>query len=53
MYKKEFYISTVTPFAGGGIDLEGNISKWWAKQNYKVAHGEGLFCHIDKVKYGL
>jgi hypothetical protein len=52
MYKKEFYINTVTPFAGGGIDLEGNISKWWAKQNYKVAHGDGLFKHVDRMKYG-
>ena len=29
--------------------LEGNISKWWAKQTYKVAHGEGLFTHIDEL----
>jgi hypothetical protein len=52
MYKKEFYIDTVTPFAGDGIALEGNISKWWAQQNYKVAHGEGLFAHKDSKKYG-
>lgn len=53
MYKKEFYIDTVTPFAGDGIRLEGNISKWWAEQEFKVAHGEGLFKHVDLVKYGL
>lgn len=52
LYKKEFYLNTVQPFAGEGIALEGNISKWWAKQNYRVGHGEGLFCHIDEGKYG-
>ena len=39
--------------AGDGIDLEGNISKWWATQNYKVAHGEGLFKHNDLKKHGM
>jgi len=34
------------------IALEGNISKWWAQQNYSVAHGEGLFKHNDWQKYG-
>jgi len=53
MYKKEFYLETVTPFAGNGIDLEGNIGKWWAKQEYKVAHGNGLFTHLDEGKYGI
>lgn len=52
MYKKEFYLSTVNEFAGDGIALEGNISKWWATQEYKVAHGEGLFKHNDWRKYG-
>ena len=52
LYLKEFYISVVSPFVGGGIDLEGKISRWWAEQNYKVVHGEGLFTHIDLVKYG-
>lgn len=52
MYKKDFYLKTVKPFAGGGIALEGNISKWWAKQTYKVAHGEGLFEHKDEGKHG-
>lgn len=51
MYKKEFYLSTVNNFAGEGIALEENIGKWWVKQNYKVAHGEGLFKHIDLIKY--
>jgi TPP-dependent pyruvate/acetoin dehydrogenase alpha subunit len=31
---------------------QGKISKWWAKQNYKVAHGEGLFKHNDWKKFG-
>ena len=52
LYKKDFYLKTVKPFAGGGIALEGNISKWWAQQTYKVAHGEGLFKHIDEGKHG-
>ena len=52
LYKKDFYLNTVKQFAGEGIALEGNISKWWAKQTYKVAHGEGLFCHIDEGKHG-
>lgn len=52
LYKKDFYLNVVEQFAGDGIALEGNISKWWARQNYKVAHGEGLFKHIDLIKYG-
>ena len=52
LYKKDFYLETVKPFAGGGIALEGNISKWWAQQSYKVAHGEGLFKHLDEGKHG-
>ena len=52
LYKKEFYLQIVEQFAGNGIELEGNISGWWAKQDFKVAHGEGLFTHIDLVKYG-
>lgn len=52
LYKKEFYLQTVTPFTGDGIALEGNISKWWAQQSYKVAHGEGLFKHLDEKKHG-
>jgi hypothetical protein len=51
LYKKDFYLNTVKPFAGNGIALEGNISKWWAKQSYGVAHGEGLFQHKDEGKY--
>jgi len=51
LYKKEFYLQIVEQFAGNGIELEGNISRWWAKQDFKVAHGEGLFTHVDLVKY--
>ena len=32
LYKKDFYLETVKQFAGEGIALEGNISKWWAPQ---------------------
>lgn len=52
LYKKDFYLETVNQFAGSGIALEGNISKWWAQQTYKVAHGEGLFMHNDWRKFG-
>jgi len=52
LYKKDFYLETVKQFAGTGIALEGNISRWWAKQTYKVAHGEGLFKHLDEGKHG-
>jgi hypothetical protein len=52
LYKKDFYLDIVKPFSGEGIALEGNISRWWAQQNYKVAHGEGLFKHVDLIKYG-
>lgn len=52
LYRRQFYIDTVNQFSGDGVALEGNISKWWATQEFKVAHGEGLFTHIDLVKYG-
>jgi PHD/YefM family antitoxin component YafN of YafNO toxin-antitoxin module len=52
MYKKDFYLETVRQFAGDGIALEGNIAKWWAEQEFGVAHGEGLFKHNDWQKYG-
>jgi hypothetical protein len=52
LYKKQFYMDIVRPFAGEGIGLEGNISKWWAEQQYKVGHNEGLFKHNDWKKYG-
>ncbi len=52
LFDTQFYINTVEPFAGGGIDLEGKIGGWWARQDYKVAHGEGLFKHEDLKKFG-
>lgn len=53
MFKKDFYLKTVEPFVGSGIDLEGNISKWWNRQDFRVAHHSvGLFSHIDSRKYG-
>lgn len=51
LYKKKFYLDIVKPFVGEGIELEGNISKWWAKQDFKVGHNEGLFKHNDYLKY--
>jgi hypothetical protein len=52
LFKTQFFIDTLKPFTGEGIDLEGKISYWWARQNYEVAHGEGLFKHEDLIKYG-
>ena len=51
LFNTQFYINTVEPFAGGGIDLEGKIGGWWARQGFKVAHGEGLFKHNDFKKF--
>lgn len=53
LYKKQFYIDTVLPFMGEGIELEDKISGWWARQEYKIAHGEGLFTHKDLGKYQI
>ena len=52
MFRTNFYIETVKDFVGDGIQLEGNISKWWARQDFNVVHGEGLFKHNDIGKYG-
>lgn len=52
MFKKNFYISVIEPFTGEGIDLERRIAYWWPRQNFKVAHGDGLFKHVDIDKYG-
>jgi len=52
LFKRDFYIDNVAPFVGDGIDLEKNISYWWARQNFMVAQGEGLFMHHDLKKYG-
>jgi hypothetical protein len=52
LFKTQFYLDTVNQFAGSGIDLEGKIGYWWNRQHFQVAHGEGLFKHIDLVKYG-
>jgi hypothetical protein len=50
LFKKSFYTKNISPFAGDGIDLEGNIQEWWQNQDFTVAHGEGLFTHyrIDR-----
>lgn len=53
LYKKEFYINTIEPFMGEGIDLERKIAYWWPRQNFKIYHGEGLFKHMDLLKYNI
>ena len=52
LYRKQFYLDVIEPFMGDGIDLERKIAYWWPRQNYSVAHGEGLFKHNDWQKYG-
>lgn len=52
VYRTSFYLDAVRRFAGSGIDLERNISHWWARQGFAVAQGEGLFRHTDPEKYG-
>ena len=53
MYKKKFYVDITKPFINNGhIVSEGDIAVWWANQTYMVAHGEGLFFHQDRSKYG-
>jgi hypothetical protein len=52
IYRKDFYLKNVAPFAGDGISNEENISYWWARQHFKIAQGEGLFEHDDRKKYG-
>jgi hypothetical protein len=54
LFKKDFYIQTVNDFVNNqDLLLEPSISKWWARQNFKVAHGEGLFKHEDLKKYNI
>lgn len=36
----------------GQITSEGEISHHWSRNNFMVAHGEGLFMHKDIIKYG-
>ena len=53
LYERKFFNDSIENFIGDGIDLERNISYWWARQNYKVAQGNGLFKHNDKDKYDI
>lgn len=52
LFKTDFFHKVLTEFPGEGIDLERNISYWWARQNFTCVHGEGLFKHEDIYKYG-
>jgi hypothetical protein len=53
LYKKNFYLNVVSPFKDKGKLLENDISYWWARQNFKIAFGEGLFTHNDIQKHGV
>ena len=52
LWKTHFYIEQTEPFMGDAIDLERNVAKHWSDSDFKVAHGEGLFKHVDIKKYG-
>lgn len=50
MFKTTFYLDNISPFSGKGTELEDKIDGWWQEQDFKVAHGNGLFTHyrIDR-----
>jgi len=45
LYKRDYYTNLVKPFISPGFEPEVSMQKWWEKQNYIVAQGEGLFFH--------
>ena len=51
IYKTQFYKDILEQFMCDSDQLEGKVHGWWARQNFKVAHSEGLFTHFDIVKY--
>ena len=51
LINKNFLLETILPFAGESVSFERNIASWWVKQDFKIAHGEGLFTHNDLKKY--
>jgi len=54
LHKRDFYIDLVSWFSDKDetLLLEPTISHWWARQQFKIAWGEGLFSHNDIDKYG-
>jgi hypothetical protein len=51
IYETKFLTEILEPFIEDKL-LEPAITKWWAEQNYNIAWGEGLFKHVDFIKYG-
>lgn len=51
LIKKDFYLNTIAPFARESVHFEKNIAYWWARQEFKIAQGEGLFMHNDLQKH--
>jgi FkbM family methyltransferase len=53
LHRRDFYIELVSWFADkdSTLLLEPTISHWWARQQFKIAWGEGLFTHNDIGKY--
>ena len=52
LYRRDFYIKSVKPFIYESLLLENDIIYWWARKDFKVSHGEGLFSHNDILKHG-
>jgi hypothetical protein len=52
MYKKDFYLNKISPFAKKSLLLENDVIYWWIRQDFKVAFSKGLFTHNDIEKYG-
>jgi FkbM family methyltransferase len=50
LYRKNFYSKSIENFVGKEIELEKNISRWWADQKFFVSQGEGLFKHNKSYK---
>lgn len=51
LLKTKTYLEEVSQFIEKSLILEDKISYWWARQNFPVAQGEGLFMHNDFEKY--
>jgi hypothetical protein len=52
IYKKDFYVDLIKRFDNKSFLLENDVIYYWARQDFKVAHGEGLFSHNDIQKHG-
>jgi FkbM family methyltransferase len=53
LHRRDFFIELISWFSDKDptLLLEPTISHWWARQQFKIAWGEGLFTHNDIGKY--